>query len=70
MNKIRTPRGPRNADRTGLCHVSVVIQRLFAMYGVTDVESSIPLSAAVLPPAPAPPSQQTFPWFSTIETHA
>jgi hypothetical protein len=70
MNKIRTPRGPRNADRTGLCHVSIVIQRLLAMYGITDVESSIPLSAPVSPPAPVTPSQQTFPWFSTVETHA
>lgn len=70
MNKIRTPRGPRNADRSGLCHVSEIIQRLLAMYGIAehDVPAAVPVPVA--PPAPVPPSQQTFAWFSALDTHA
>jgi hypothetical protein len=68
MNKIRTPRGPRTAQRQGLCHVSVVIQRLLARYGITLDESPAPVAA----PTPTFPAgrpvanvtQQSFAWFN------
>lgn len=82
MNSLRTPRNPRQAVRQGPVHVSVVVARLLAMYGITEESSSAPSKPSAPPPrelvSACPPvtaelikpNQQTFSWFTPAESHA
>ena len=70
MNTIRTPRGPRDADRQGLCRAGEVIERLLARYGIRDEAPANPPSKLLSTAAVVSPNQQTFPWFDAIQTPA
>jgi hypothetical protein len=70
MNSIRTPRGPRNTERQGLCRAGDVVEKLLALYGITDSAPTNPPGKATAPPTLVSPNQQMFPWFGAIETRA
>lgn len=69
---IRTPVGRQAlSNPRGLTHVSTVIARLLAMYGIDEPHTPRPPQQAPRPRVPSLPlGQQTFPWFEPIEVGA
>ncbi len=70
MNSLRTPRGTHSAERQGLCRAGDVVEKLLALYGITDVAPAKPTTKVLSPPTLVAANQQTFPWFGTVESHA
>jgi hypothetical protein len=81
MNAVHPTQRGRAGQRSGLCHVSVAVERLLALYGITRDEPR-EVSGLIQPSSdraevsavrdsagisPAAASQRTFAWFSSTE---
>jgi hypothetical protein len=66
MNAPRTLPREIKADRRGLTHVSAVVARLLAMYGITEERESGPQPSPARVPV-VPIGQQTFAWVKPDE---